>query len=85
LLQRREDQETDEFKEKYKKRAGVEGTISQGIRRCDMRQSRYIGLDKTHLQHVITAAALNLIRVIEWFLDPNFAQTRKSCFAALAP
>lgn len=85
LQQRREAQQTDEFKESYKKRAGIEGTISQSIRRCDMRQSRYIGLAKTHLQHVIIAAALNLIRVIEWFVDPTFSQTRQSRFAALAP
>src|ERR1043165_2760626 len=29
-----------------------------------MRQTRYIGLAKTHLQHIATAAALNVIRVI---------------------
>ena len=76
---------TDDDKEKYKKRAGVEGTMSQGVRVCGMRRSRYIGLAKTHLQHIITAAALNLIRVVEWLHDPTFAQTRISRCARLAP
>ncbi len=34
----------------YNKRAGIEGSISQGVRRSALRQSRYIGLAKTHLQ-----------------------------------
>jgi len=79
-------QETDEFKTKYKKRAGVEGTISQGTRSFALRRSRYIGLAKTHLQHLATAAAMNLTRVVAWLMDgPPKAQTRRSSFAALAP
>ena len=42
----RQRQETDEFKHKYKKRAGIEGTVSQGTRSFDLRRSRYIGLAK---------------------------------------
>ena len=81
----RKRQETDEFKEKYKKRAGVEGTISQGTRSFDLRYTRYVGLAKTHLQHLVTATAMNLTRVAHWFMgvnDPK-AQTRCSRFAAL--
>jgi transposase len=79
-------QETDEFKTKYKKRAGVEETISQGTRSFALRRSRYIGLAKTHLQHLATAAAMNLTRVVAWLMDgPPKAQTRRSSFAALAP
>ena len=40
----RQRQETPEFKEKYALRSGVESSLSQGIRRFDLRQSRYIGL-----------------------------------------
>ena len=36
--------------------------MSQGIRKAGVRQSRYIGLAKTHLQHILIAAALNLCR-----------------------
>jgi transposase len=79
-------QATDEFKAKYKKRAGVEGTISQGTRSFDLRRSRYMGLAKTHLQHLATATAMNLTRVVVWFLEKKpKAQTRRSPFAALAP
>src|ERR671916_2593660 len=52
--------------ERYHKRAGVEGTLSQGIRAFGMRQSRYIGLAKTGLQETCTAAAINVSRVVRW-------------------
>jgi transposase len=68
-----------------KKRAGIEGTISQATRSFDLRRSRYIGLAKTHLQHVATAAAINLTRLADWLMDNPTAQTRLSSFAALAP
>jgi transposase len=81
----RERQKTPEFKERYKKRAGVEGTISQGARSFDLRRSRYVGLAKTHLQHVAMATAMNLTRVVAWLTGIPKAQTRQSRFAALAP
>jgi len=81
----RQQQVTDEFKERYKKRAGIEGTISQGVRSFDLRRSRYIGLAKTHLQHVATAAAINLARVADWLTETPRAQTRRSRFMALKP
>jgi len=82
----RERQQTPEFKTKYKKRAGIEGTISQGTRAFDLRRSRYLGLAKTHLQHLATAAAMNLTRVATWFMakKPKIL-IRCSPFAALAP
>jgi transposase len=57
-------QETQAFKTAYARRSGVEGAISQGVRVCDLRRSRYIGLAKTRLQHLIIATALNLIRAV---------------------
>jgi transposase len=36
----RKRQTTQEFKERYAKRAGIEGTISQGVRAFDLRVSR---------------------------------------------
>ena len=35
------------WKERYRVRAGVEGTLSQGVRAFGMRRSRYIALAKT--------------------------------------
>ena len=60
----RQRQETAAFKAQYALRAGVESSLSQGIRRFDLRQSRSIGLARTHLQHLLTAAAMNVVRVI---------------------
>lgn len=71
-------QTTEEFKEQYKVRAGVEGTISQGTRTFGLRRSRYIGLEKTRLQHIATAAAMNLIRFHAWREERPFAPTRVS-------
>ncbi len=81
----RQRQQTQEFKERYAIRAGIEGTISQGVRAFDLRRSRYIGLAKTHLQHVITATAINFSRLLAWLMDIPLDGTRVSRFAALAP
>jgi transposase len=85
LFQLRQDVQTDAFKSKYRKRAGVEGTLSQGVRGYDLRQTRYIGLTKTHLQHVATAVAINLARVFAWFSKIPLAKSRISPFSALEP
>ena len=68
----------------YARRAGIEGTLSQGVRAFGLRRSRYRGLAKTHLQHVATAAAINLARLGDWFRAVPRAATRTSRFAALA-
>ncbi|MFF0551076.1 IS1182 family transposase [Streptomyces sp. NPDC004311] len=85
LHQCRAEQETDEWKARYKTRAGVEGTISQGVHRCDLRRSRYRGLAKTSLQHQLTGAAINLARIDAHLTDTPRARTRTSHFAALRP
>jgi transposase len=85
LQSARQQQETEAFKEKYHRRAGVEGTISQGTRSFGLRRARYIGLAKTHLQHVATAAAINLTRVVSWLHEIPKGQTRHSNFMTLAP
>ena len=83
LKNRREAQNTPEFQDVYRKRAGIEGTISQGIRRSDLRQSRYIGLAKTHLQHIFMATALNLCRLDNWLNGIPLTSTRYSRFCSL--
>ena len=67
--------ESEEGRQLYNRRAGIEGTISQGVS----------GLAKTHIQHIATAAAINLERLIAWFDDVPRETTRTSRFAALAP
>jgi len=80
----RKEQKTKPWKARYKTRSGVEGVISQGVRKSGLRQSRYIGLAKTHLQHIAIAAATNLVRTARWLQGIPHAQTRRSPFAALA-
>jgi transposase len=57
-------QEALESKERYALRSGVESRLSQGIRRFALRQSRYRGLAGTHLQQLLTATAMHVVRVI---------------------
>ncbi len=81
----RQRQHTDLFKALYRGRAGAEGTISQATRTSDLRRSRYIGLAKTRLLHLLIATALNFMRLSAWLADTSHAQTRRSAFAKLAP
>ena len=75
--------QTEEGKRLYARRAGVEGTMSQAVRRCGLRRTRYRGLGKTHLGHLATAAALNIARAAAWLGGRGPAQTRVSRFAQL--
>jgi transposase len=85
LLAGRARQQTPEFLQLYARRAGVEGTISQGVRAFGLRQARYRGLQKTHLQHVATTVAIDLVRLTQWLNGIPIATTRRSRFARLAP
>jgi hypothetical protein len=76
---------SEEGQQLYKRRAGVEGTLSQGVRAFGLRRTRYWGVAKTHLQHVAIAAAINIDRIVAWLGERPPAQTRTSRFAALAP
>ena len=75
---------TAEYRRLYAQRQGIEGTMSQGVRAFGLRQARCRGLAKAGLQHVATAAALNLDRLAAWFAERPLAPTRTSRFAALA-
>ena len=77
--------ESDEGRRQYASRAGVEGTLSQGIRGFGLRRTRYRGLSKTHFQNVAIAASINLDRLVAWFDGRPRAKTRTSRFAVLAP
>jgi transposase len=79
----RKQQGTADFQRDYAARVGIEATHGQAVRRCGLRRCRYIGLAKTHLQHIISAAAINLVRIGNWVNGTPTAQTRCSWFAAL--
>src|SRR4029453_1699601 len=76
---------SEEGKQQYQQRAGVEGTLSQGVRGFGLRYARYRGLTKTHVQHVATAAAMHVDRMVAWLNERPRAKTHTSRVAALAP
>lgn len=55
----RQARETDNWKNRYAIRAGVEGTISQAVRVTGLRRTRYRDLPATRLGHVFAATAIN--------------------------
>ena len=61
--QRLAEQKTPAFVADYARRAGIESTLSEGVRSHGLRHSRYRGRDKTQLQMVAIAAAINLGRL----------------------
>jgi transposase len=85
LLRRaRARQQTVDFATLYAQRAGIEGAISQGVRAFGLRNARYRGLRKTHVQDVATATAMDLSRLHHWFEGDPPTTTRRSRFARLA-
>jgi transposase len=79
-------QHTEAFKARYAKRSGIEATLSQAVRAFDVRATRYIGLAKTHLQHICIAVGINLQRFTTWISNPStIPSRRRSNFAALKP
>ncbi len=79
----REREQTEAFKDEYAKRAGVEGTLAQSVRTCEVRRSRYLGEAKTHLQHLMTGAVINVVRMLNWFAEVPKAKTRPSPFVRM--
>lgn len=84
LKQAREREQTEGFREDYKCRAGVEGTMAQAVNALGARHNRYRGLARTRLQHLATAAAINLRRLATWLMGDRPGTTRVSPFEALA-
>ncbi len=79
----RERQQTDAFKQIYRKRSGIEGTFSQTIHGSGLRRSRYVGQAKTHLQNLAIAVATNIKRFANWLNGVPMALTRYSRFTLL--
>src|SRR5262245_19790759 len=80
----RERQQTDPFKACYKRRAGIEGTISQAAFALGMRRTRYRGHHKTHLHYIAMATAITLQRCVDWLGEIPRSETPLSRFAKLA-
>ncbi|MEU6011512.1 transposase [Streptomyces sp. NPDC047453] len=59
----RTEQQTQEWLSRYSLRAAIESTISEFVNGHGMRQCRYRSEEKAHVQHVLTAIAVNLERI----------------------
>ncbi|MBZ9716170.1 IS1182 family transposase [Deinococcus multiflagellatus] len=67
----------------YALRSGIEATMSQSVRRCDLRHARYRGHAAMRLQALGTAAALNLLRLDGWRQGIPRGKTRVARFVKL--
>jgi transposase len=81
----RAEQAADGWQERYAHRSGIEGTIAQASRRSDIHHALDRGLAKTHLQHVLTALALDLVRVDAWLTGAPLGGSWVSRLARLRP
>jgi transposase len=79
----RQREATEAFQAEYARGAGIEGTISRGVRGARLRRTRDIGLPRVHLGHLLTAAGLNELRLGEWCLETARAKTRVPPLARL--
>jgi transposase len=84
MREARERQQTETFKAEYALRSGVESLIAQGVRSCGLRRSRYFGQARTHLQHLLSAVAVNLLRLLTWLREPQPTPKQRSAFLRLA-
>jgi transposase len=83
LCAARQRQKTAACKDRYAARAGIEGTMAQGVRSCGLRRARYSGGARTDLQHVLTAVARTVVRLSWWLSGQRPARTTPAPFAAL--
>jgi Transposase DDE domain len=79
----RAEQTTDDWKARYRARAGIEATISQTVTVTGLRRARYTGIGKVHLEHVFAATAINLIRLDAWWTGTPLQRTRTTHLARL--
>jgi hypothetical protein len=59
----RAEQQTPDWKARYAVRSGVEGTVNKFAHGHGMCHCRYRGQPKAHLQHILTAIAVNIERL----------------------
>jgi len=67
LHAQRQRQHTPAFQREYKRRGGVEGTLSVLVRQQGARVMRYLGTAKGHLQALFTGVAFNLKQAAAWW------------------
>jgi Transposase DDE domain len=78
-------QDTRHWKDTYKTRAGIEGTIAQSACAAGIRRARYHGLDKTRLEHLAAATAINVIRLDAWYNGNPIDRGKTTCLQRGGP
>jgi transposase len=81
---RREEQQTAAFKDVYRRRAGIEASLSNAVRRHGARRARYRGTVKANLQHLFLASAINLKRAVAWLVGRRPRTERQPGLRSLA-
>lgn len=72
----RASQQTPDWQQRYKARAGIEGTMRQSTHVTGIRRARYTGLGKTRMEHLAAATAINVIRLDAWYNGNPIDRTR---------
>ncbi|MGW2370641.1 transposase, partial [Streptomyces sp. NPDC001667] len=72
----RSDQQDPAWRRLYGCRSGIEGTVNEIVNGHRMRRCRYHGLAKVHVQHVLTAIAINIERLSEQATEPSSYRPR---------
>jgi len=75
LQARRAEMQSESFREKLHVRSGIEGTVSELVRRHGFRCGRYRGQSKLRLQAYFTAMAVDLKRLTSWWAQPRLYPT----------
>ena len=83
LRSARQRESTATLGETYALRAGIEGPLARGIRRCRLRRTRYRGQPKVQLGHILAATGRNFLRLGEWSLGLSRAKPPRSPFVRL--
>jgi transposase len=83
LRDARAEQQTDAWKQTYRARAGIEGTIHQATAATGIHHARYAGGGKVDLEHAFAATAVNLIRLYAWWNGTPMQRTRTTHLSRL--
>jgi len=72
LAKRRQNEKTDQFRDQYRWRAGVEATMSKLDRKTGIKKLRYRGFARVRLAVVLKALAINIFRAAAALSTPFF-------------
>ncbi len=71
-------QNSKHWRQLYRRRAGIEGTMNQAANSIGLRKARYRGQRKVELEHHLGATAINITRLDAYFTHQPFDHTHTS-------